>query len=505
MVRFHVTALASVIAVAGCGSDSDSINDDIRDEAAAQGMVGSPQLDQPDWSDEQLQILDKRVELGKALFHDKALSGVQQTSCATCHHPEFHGADGASVARGVFCTKDGSDIACETAPADGADGNVVGPERTSPLNERNSPSVVNSALFPKQMLDGRFHYVDDSSLDVNDLDTSMGFEVQDPEAVLFARSMLGAQAFKPVPSPIEMAGDFEFEGGPLPDPEVFNPAVRDGIVARLNSMAAYRTLFEEAYPAGADLYPNDIVIGPGDDISYEAIADAMATWEEQDLVMTQSPWDAFLAGDDDAISDSAKSGALIFLTRGQCSGCHSGDLFSDFENYNLGVPQVGPGFGDSDDTDPAYGDFTSWDFGFEATTSERADRFKFRTPPLRGVALTSPYMHNGAYASLEDAIRHHVDPSASYEAYDDSQLDPEIQSFELKPLGPVFDAQNPVAVGPGTEFETELSEQDIADLVEFLKALTDPRMREMSTLAPATVPSGLPVDVAGAREFPLYE
>ena len=169
------------------------------------------------------------------------------------------------------------------------------------------------------------------------------------------------------------------------------------------------------------------------------------------------------------------------------------------------MPQIGPGTGRGARGDAAYAGLTNWDFGLEEITSERRDRFKFRTPPLRGVALTAPYMHNGAYATLEDAIRHHLDPAASYAAYDLRQIEPDMQAFGSNPPEPVFDLRNPVVLGkePG-QLRIDLDDDEIGDLIEFLEALTDPRMLETESLSPTSVPSGLPVDVPGPRRFPLY-
>ena len=82
-----------------------------------------------------------------------------------------------------------------------------------------------------------------------------------------------------------------------------------------------------------------------------------------------------------------------------CSECHSGYLLTDQVAHNIGVPSLGPGKTVS----------TNIDFGFMLESGEEGDRYSFRTPPLHNVALTGPWMHNGAYASLEDAVRHHLD------------------------------------------------------------------------------------------------
>jgi cytochrome c peroxidase len=270
-------------------------------------------------------------------------------------------------------------------------------------------------------------------------------------------------------------------------------------------MPAYRTLFEEAYPPNIRLSPLDPVVGPDDDLTYLAIADAIARFMES-LIMTDAPWDRYVQGDQLAISDAAKRGAILFYEDGRCSSCHAGDLFSDFENHNIGVPQVGPGTGRLANGDPAYQGLTNWDFGLEEITTNREDRFKFRTAPLRGVALTSPYMHNGAYTKLEDAIRHHLNPAAAYAAYDLTQIEPDMQAFGLNPAAPVFAEGNPVVLGyEPSQKRIDLTDAEILDVIEFLKALTDPRMLDTASMAPETVPSELPVDVVGERAFPLYQ
>jgi len=516
IMRTSVAVLGCmVMLVVGCsdgsgGSSGGSVGKQARKAALDQGLTGSPKLTEPNLTPEQIEIREERRELGRNLFFDKIVSGVEQTSCGTCHHAAFQFGDGRNIARGVFCelTPTFEQIICHDAPAPGEDGNVVGPERSSPLNSRNSPLLINAALFPAQMWNGRFHFVDNSSKDVNQCDPSLGFEFPAPERVMLTRSILTAQAHIPVTEAVEMTGDFPHFGEPFEDRDELNPEIRDGVGFIVSESAGYRPLFESAYPKNhpeLKLFSGDPEIGPGEDIPYLAIADAIGHFLES-LIMTDSPWDHFLLGDDDAISETAKRGALTFFGEGKCSSCHSGDLFSDFENYNIGVPQVGPGTSQFD-SDPMYEGLETWDFGLEEITIHRLDRFKFRTPPLRGVALSSPYMHNGAYRTLEDAIRHHTDPAAAYANYDISQIEPDMQAVDgLKPMAPVFERRNPVVLGYGPDQTAiTLTETQIDELVAFLITLTDPRMKDTDDLAPQTVPSGLAVDVAGPRQFPIYE
>lgn len=504
--------LLAMLLVAGCGDSGGgsgggtaSLDEQLRPLIEANGLTASPRLHEPVLTPEQEAIREQRRELGRLLFFDHALSVIEQTSCGTCHHAAFQFADARNIARGVFCelVPDVS-ITCEDPPTDG--GNVVGPQRTAPLNSRNTPALLNAPLFPRQMWNGRFRFIDDSSTDVNECDASEGFRLTEPEGDMYVRSLLTAQAHIPVTELVEMAGDYEGTGIPE-EPDHANDEIREAIVTRLDFHPNYRPLFEAAYPddPARQLFAGDPVVGPDDDLTYLAIADALAHFQET-LIFTDSPWDAYLRGDDTAISDAAKRGAILFYENGRCSSCHAGNLFSDFENYNIGVPQVGPGTGQSAPSNPDYAGLTNWDFGLEEITTLRGDRFKFRTPPLRGVALTAPYMHNGAYATLEDAIRHHVDPAAAWASYDLSQLEPDMQAFGLNPPEPVFAARNPVVLGCGPgQHCIKLTDAEIADLIEFLKALTDPRMLDLAHLAPDEVPSGLPVDVVGEREFPVYE
>ena len=191
--------------------------------------------------------------------------------------------------------------------------------------------------------------------------------------------------------------------------------------------------------------------------------------------MTDAPWDRYVQGDHAAISDAAKRGAVLFYEGDRCSSCHEGDLFSDFQNYNIGVPQIGPGTGRSSPGDPNYAGLTNWDFGLEEITTNREDRFKFRTAPLRGVALTSPYMHNGAYAKLEDAIRHHVDPAPPYAAYDLTQIEARHAGVRPQPRRSAVRLQQPGRPrARAGQQRIDLTDAEIVDVIEFLKTLTDP-------------------------------
>jgi cytochrome c peroxidase len=195
-----------------------------------------------------------------------------------------------------------------------------------------------------------------------------------------------------------------------------------------------------------------------------------------------APFDRYVAGDDAALSESAKRGGALFYGRASCSSCHSGGLQIDQGFHNIAAPQVGTGKGDE----------APLDYGRGRITGEVADRFKFRTPSLRNIELEGPWMHNGAFANLEDAVRHHLDPASSLRAYDDSQMEPELigtyqgskETIDL--LLSTVDPALPVKGAP-------LTDKDVADLMAFLSSLTDPASLNLLHLIPDSVPSGLPV------------
>ncbi len=170
------------------------------------------------------------------------------------------------------------------------------------------------------------------------------------------------------------AGSLEEQAlGPLTNPvEMENPS-NQSVVDRLRKIAAYRTSFREVF---------------GGDVSIDRIGEAIAAYERT-LVTPDSPYDRFLMGDAKALSPAQKRGFMLFKGKARCVLCHSGALLSDQSYHNLGVPQTG--------TLPV-------DVGRYAVTHDPLDKGKFRTPPLRNVALTAPYMHDGTFRTLRQVV-----------------------------------------------------------------------------------------------------
>jgi cytochrome c peroxidase len=151
-------------------------------------------------------------------------------------------------------------------------------------------------------------------------------------------------------------------------------------------------------------------------------------------------------------------------------------MFSDFQEHVVAVPQVAPGFG-VDSSGVGLGNVIfdgtdrDEDYGLERTTGDPADRYMFRTAPLRNLARAPAYFHDGAFTDLEEAIRYHID-AISFAA---SYTPPTDLAADLTKVGPVDDmlALIDPALDPGPA--PDLTETDIANLVIFVRdALLDP-------------------------------
>ena len=390
-----------------------------------------------------------RVALGEALFWDPILSGNKDISCATCHHPSLAMGDDLSTSIGT-----------------GGEG--LGRERTlgkrRELIPRNATAVYNLGLVGMDVMfwDGRVEGTAETGFDspAND-DLPFGLE-----------TAVAVQAMFPVTSPDEMRGkqgDKDIFGernllANLNEHEI--DAVWDSIMARLLAIPAYQQLFKATYP---NIQLNEL--------GFEHAANALADYQMAAFTFLGSPWDRYLQGDGTSISPAALEGAQIFYGKAGCATCHSGALMSDMQFHNLGVPQVGPGKGFEEPLD----------YGRARETGDEQDLFAFRTPPLRNVAITGPWMHNGAYSKLETAVRHHLNPAATY---DTTQLSPLMLAAGSDDLTTSMAALNESSVITPT---VNLSDQEVSAILAFLESLTSPSATNLNHTIPEAVPSGLQV------------
>jgi cytochrome c peroxidase len=220
------------------------------------------------------------------------------------------------------------------------------------------------------------------------------------------------------------------------------------------------------------------------------------------LTFANAPIDRFARGERDALTEREKRGALLFFGPARCVVCHSvagqsNEMFSDFEDHVIGIPQIAPRLTNNAFDGPAANE----DFGKEQVTGDPRDRYKFRTSPLRNVGLQPTSMHNGAFTRLEDAVRHHLDVVASARRYSPaSQHLAGDLSGPTGPIEPVLARIDPILATP-----IVLTSEQIDQLVAFVRhGLLDPRAKpqHLRRLVPRTVPSGRPTLVF---EFPSRE
>ena len=336
--------------------------------------------------------------------------------------------------------------------------------------------VINTAFFPRLMWNSRF-----VALSGNPFDNGAGFLFPPPEglSLSYQPHLLVAQAFIPPTERTEVAG-FDFPGD--------NDAIRAEVLNRLNRSPAYRKLFGDIFPEVKDGAP----------ITFDMFGKAIAEFEFT-LTFANAPIDRFARGERDALTEKEKRGALLFFGAARCSTCHSvagqsNEMFSDFQDHVIGVPQIAPRVTNNTFDGPGANE----DFGREQISGAAQDRYKFRTSPLRNIAVQATFMHNGAFTSLEDAVRHHLDVAASARHYSPAsqRLAADLRG-PTGPIEPVLARVDPILATP-----IALSPEQIDQLVAFLRyGLLDPRARpeRLRQLVPRSLPSGRP---ALLFEFP---
>ncbi|OWU84830.1 hypothetical protein ATO6_10975 [Oceanicola sp. 22II-s10i] len=394
--------------------------------------------------------------LGRDLFFDPLLSGNLNISCATCHHPSLATGDAMSLSIG------------EGGTALGPDRRVTVRNRPQARVPRNASALFNLGAYEFTVLfhDGRAAR-----------DAAAPFGIRMPAGRDLERPMptvLAAQALMPVQSPDEMAGQ--------PGENAIADAVAEGRIGGPDGAWAMITARVAANPVYAARFAPFL---DGRAMHISDIARALAEFETHEFRATDSPFDAYLAGDKDALDPAQRRGMDLFYGDAACSSCHSGPFQTDHGFHALGLPQFGPG----KDTD-GYSDI-----GRAYVSGEETDRYRFRTPSLRNVAETAPYGHNGAYATLEGIVRHHLDPMASLSAYDRAQVRLASAPGTADDWRAMDDFDELMRIAESIEIApVSLTDAQIADLIAFLGALTDPASLDGRLGVPETVPSGLPVE-----------
>ena len=401
-----------------------------------------------------------QARLGQLLFYDKILSGNRNISCGTCHHHDLGGSDGLSLGIG----EGGTGLGPKRTPGDG-------PDRIAKRIPRNAPALWNLGHKDVRVL---FH---DGRLEISDI-YGNGFDSPAEEWLPQGlQSILAAQSLFPMTAQFEMAGN-------TGENEIIG-AVKDRIdlgwpilAKRVRTIPDYGQMFVDAF---------DHIDRP-EDVTIVEIGNALAAFIGTEWANYDSPYDAFLTNGT-PLPEDAERGRQLFFGEARCAQCHKGPLLSDQDFHAMALPPFGPGRTRQWDPIPR-------DVGRMGATDDLEDAYRFRTPPLRNVALTAPYGHNGAYAHLRDMVRHMADPVTMRAEWTPAlaalpqvpwlqEIDFVIQSdrLEMERSSATLDVR-PVS----------LSEAQVDDLVAFLESLTGVSALERPMGRPATVPSGLLVD-----------
>lgn len=166
---------------------------------------------------------------------------------------------------------------------------------------------------------------------------------------------LEEQAVGPIHNPIEMAETHET------------------VAPKIAKIAGYQKQFQLIFGGGASL---------------QHIAEAIAAFERT-IVSQNSPFDKYVLGDSKAMDEGAVRGMALFKGKARCVLCHNGPNFTDNQFHNLGVPQAGP---------------LKEDLGRFMVSRQERDKGAFKTPTLRSIVETAPYMHDGVFATLEEVV-----------------------------------------------------------------------------------------------------
>jgi len=327
----------------------------------------------------------EKVELGRHLFFDKELSVDGSTACATCHDPSIGFADlrGQATSMG-FAQRMGT---------------------------RNAPSLANIAYNTFLTWDGRFPSLEKHAAGpiFNSLEMGNNFSTTQRDTT--------PSDYNSGPGPFDTNFLFKRLIGHTQDPQ----------------QKGYADLFVAAWGS------SEISVKG---VSMDHIQKSIACFERT-FISTQSMFDQYNNGSATAYKNNAPAlqGFQLFTGKANCVSCHNGYNFTDQQFHNNGIG-VGP-----NNIFDTVGGTGGTDIGRMSITKKQEDRYKFKTPSLRNVALTAPYMHDGRYSSLADVINKNYnhggnDPNVV-------NKDPNIKALNLTP-------------------------DEVTAIVEFLKTLNDP-------------------------------
>ena len=306
------------------------------------------------------EALISKISLGKKLFHDKNLSGNRRVNCQTCHDPRHGTSDGKALSQ----TEDGKGIL-----------------------RRNAPALYNleAAASPIMFWDGRVEYNSVRKYFINTPEKSLnGPNPKAVEITSVLSGALAAQAIFPLLSHEEMRG--KTGENEIADAKN-NLEAWDLLITRLKTETdsmEYLDLFREAFPETAAV----------EKINIGHVGEALSAFMKNEFQSSGSPFHRFVAGETNAMTAQQKRGLEIFSNKGRCIVCHQGPVLGgNGSTFSIGVPSFGAA---PFKPDRGMGE-----------VRPGLTNFTFKTPSLINVALSAPYMHNGAFKTLREVINHY--------------------------------------------------------------------------------------------------
>ncbi len=372
-----------------------------------------------------------RWKLGKELYFDSILCSDLTVSCATCHSPTFGYTDGKKVSDGISGKKGGM----------------------------SAPPVLNAAFNRQQFWDGR----------ASSLEEQAQGPPQNPAEMFDGKGNAWHEVVKRVRAKPEYVKAFEKEFGHAPTRDAVAKAIatyeRTVLVGNsLNDRAEVAMLqrIEDEESNKREILNKD----------YETVLkQAFAAKDTHALAALQLD----LAKDQDKIADTASSinrGRVLYFNKARCANCHVGESFTDFAYHNLGV-----GVKDGKLPEGDLGRYGSLPTGHKDHTQIGA----FKTPPLRGLLSTKPYMHDGSENTLEKVVDFY-DKGGNANEF----LDPKMRDYDAEQAYLKAKAANMLWTGPKVEvfarggrpvipIKLNLTPGEKKDLVMFLRAMeSDP-------------------------------
>jgi cytochrome c peroxidase len=403
---------------------------------------------------------DSRVQLGKQLFFQANLLSTTPLSCAQCHDPSQGGTIRRALASGIMAP-----AIPETIP------DYFFHRGRTLLPVRNAPSTFNSTLWDKTLFhDGRVQALNPTAQHNGSKGgiTTPLVKVGEPD-LQAGRNLPQAATQLAVMQRSKITQSFDLTQ-PLPSMCVIN--IDEHSTSQEQRFSPAPNAWLGRFRQGFNM-PDGVAVAL---VTHERTVEALTAYIRSQ-VFINTPWKHYLEGNPDAISETAKQGALLFFRSAEqggfgCARCHQGDSFTDEDLHRTLMPPLT--LKRPFRSQPEEADYGRW-----FITHKDEDKFLFRTPSLLNVTETGPWGHNGAYSTLSAVVRHMLDPVTEASHYDTSGL-----SVEGLAADHLAEGLNQMLLYGVDIPSQKYSHKDLQALIAFLHTLTDPCVKDLACLKP---------------------